>query len=79
MCRFVVVQSVGKKTSGEEECSDNESLQHASSGSEGSFSDSEEEEENRGIVTGIEFDCFGLIVCSVSCTSNLKASVLGKS
>ena len=58
MCRFVVVQSVGKKTSGEEECSDNESFQHASSGSEGSFSDSEEEEENRGIVTGIEFDCF---------------------
>ncbi|RMX48540.1 hypothetical protein pdam_00021592 [Pocillopora damicornis] len=51
--RFVVVQSVGKKTSGEEECSDNESLQHASSGSEGSFSDSEEEEENRGIVTGL--------------------------
>lgn len=51
--RFLVVQSVGRETSDEEECSHNESSQHGSLESDGSFSDSEEEEENQGIVTGL--------------------------
>ena len=48
--RFLVVQSAGKENSDEEECS-----QHGSGGREDSFSDSDEEEENKGIITGIDF------------------------
>lgn len=46
--RFLVVQSAGKENSDEEECS-----QHGSGGHEDSFSDSDEEEENKGIITGL--------------------------
>lgn len=50
--RFVVVQSAGKENSGEKHLHDDSTV-HENGGHDSSFSDSDEEEETQGIVTGI--------------------------
>jgi len=51
--RFVVVQSAGREKNSGEKHSPDESTVHEEGGHDGSFSDSDEEEETQGIVTGI--------------------------
>lgn len=50
--RFFVVQSAGKETSREEHL-DDKSILHEDDGHDSNISDSDEEEEAQGIVTGI--------------------------
>ena len=51
--RFFVVQSAGKENSREEHLHDESTLHQDDGHDHSSFSDSEEEEETQGIVTGI--------------------------
>lgn len=73
--RFVVVQSAGRENSGEEGYSHDESTLHGSDGHNSSCSDSEEEEETQGIVTGINlkipFYCFTVQCCILSTCHSL--------